>query len=130
MPYLTAQTSAPPYQGSYLKGVGASILFQMTAFLAGVTLYASSDPAGTNSPSASRRQAIGFMLTLLWGFTHMILVLPMALRWSRRAQPRSLKGMFVTSIVCAIPSCLCVANLVFLQILPVAYEKIKRLVEK
>ena len=104
MPYLAAQTSALPYQGSYLKGIGASILFQLLAFCAGATLYASGGQAGADSPSASRRQAIGFMLVLFWGFTHMILVLPMALRWSRRAQARSLKGMFITSIVCAIPS--------------------------
>jgi hypothetical protein len=99
-------------------------------FAPGSTLYASGGQAGADSPSASRRQAIGFMLVLFWGFTHMILVLPMALRWSRRAQPRSLKGMFITSIVCAIPSCLCLANLVFLQILPDAYEKLKNLTEK
>jgi hypothetical protein len=129
MHYLAAPTSAPHYQGSYLKGIGASLLFQMIVLLTGISIYSWGGQSAP-SPSANRRQAIGFMLAMFWGVAHMVLVVPLALRWSRQAQSRSLKGMFITSIVCAIPSCLFVANAVFLQILPVAVEKIKHLTEK
>ena len=98
-------------RGSYFKGIVLSLVFQGVAGLTGSVVYAWSDVnAGTSARAKDVTQVVGFVLAIFYGFTHWILALPLFLRWRRRGESRSARGLSITSILVGSPSFFCLAS--------------------
>jgi hypothetical protein len=96
-----ADSSEIGNEGSYVKGMATSLVFQAIAFLAGV---------------CTLRTGGGWFLMCSWGLTQWVLVLPMARRWNRRAETGAVKGMYAMSSLGAIPSTLAVYLVVLIVV--------------
>jgi len=97
--------SAPLDRGGSFKGIAASLFFQLLVVLCGATFLAwDHEHPGASPKAVDRRQAIGFLMLIYWGFVQWLLVVPMAIFWTRKRQSRPVKAMCVTSAVCTVPT--------------------------
>ncbi len=113
----TGKNARATSQGSVLKGVAASLVFQAIAFAVPITLLADLRIIDDYTRPLDRRQVIAWALVCLWGLTHWVLAAPMAWRWKRRSEARTVKGLYGMSIAAAIPSLLPLAYVLFLLVL-------------
>ena len=120
-----ADSILAPYPGSVLKGVAASLLFQAIAFALPIALLADLRVVDDYTRELDRRQGVGWLLVGLWGLTHWVLAAPMAHRWKRRAEARTVKGLYGMSIAAAIPSLLPLAYGLFLVLLEIELRLVK-----
>jgi len=129
-PATAVASPLPVKQGSIIKGIFTSLVFQGIAFFVGIVVFVDyREGARPFDASVDRRQAIGWFLMSIWGLTHWAMAYPMARRWKRLCEGRSVKGMYGVSILAAIPSSLALAYCLFLAGL-FTFDKIKSLVAK